>query len=246
MDKITRILIVDGDPNLLQIHSRLLKSVGYQVVEAGMGQDGLRLAKETRPDLILLDVVLPDIDGITVCRRIKADPALTGSFVILFSGLRTASEDQAGGLEAGADGYIARPISNREFLARVQALLRIKRTEDALRESEVRFRELFSNMSSGVVVYEVKDGGRDIRIRDINAAGEWISRVRREDVVGKSILEVFPGVREFGLLHVLQRVWRTGEPERLPAGRRTTSTSCPPARSSQSTMTSPNRGRRRR
>ena len=216
MDKIARILIVDDDPNLLQVHSRLLKSAGYQVVEAGTGQDGLRLAKETGPDLILLDVVLPDIDGITVCRRIKADPALAGSFVILFSGLRIDSKDQAEGLAAGADGYITWPISNQELLARVEALLRIRRAEDALRESEVRFRELFSNMSSGVVVYEVEDGGRNFRIRDINAAGERISKIRREDVVGKSILEVFPGVREFGLFNVLQRVWRTGGPERLP------------------------------
>lgn len=131
------ILVVDDDPHMLRAHVRLLGKAGYRVLEAANGRDGLCLARESEPDLILLDVVLPDISGVEVCRRIKADEALVRSFVVLLSGLKTASDAQAEGLEAGADGYIVRPISNRELLARVEAFLRIKRTEDTLREQEL-------------------------------------------------------------------------------------------------------------
>jgi PAS domain S-box-containing protein len=99
-------------------------------MEATTGGDGLRLVREMEPDLVLLDAVLPDIDSLEVCRQIKADAERGSSFVVLLSAFRIAPDDQAGGLEAGADGYIARPISSRELLARVQAMLRLKRAED--------------------------------------------------------------------------------------------------------------------
>jgi PAS domain S-box-containing protein len=140
------ILIVEDDPHLLAASARLLRKAGYQVVEAKTGQEGLHLAKEMRPDLVLLDVVLPDIDGIEVCEHIKADGALTRTYVVMLSGEKTASDNQAEGLEAGADGYLVRPISNRELLARVQALFRVKQAEDALqaqvRELSERVKEL--------------------------------------------------------------------------------------------------------
>lgn len=88
-----------------------------------------------------------------------------------------------------------------------------KLAEDALRESEVRFRELFENMSSGVAVYEVLDDGKDFIFRDFNRAAERIEKISREQLLGKSILEIFPSVKKFGLFDILQRVWKTGQPE---------------------------------
>lgn len=129
-----RILIIDDEPHLLRALSKLLSSANYAVLEAETGDEGLHLAQEHHPDIILLDVVLPDLDGIEVCRRIKAEPELSRSAVILLSGIKITSEQQAGGLEAGADGYIVRPISNRELLARVEAMMRIKQAENALME----------------------------------------------------------------------------------------------------------------
>jgi two-component system, cell cycle sensor histidine kinase and response regulator CckA len=146
MDKAVKILVVDDEPYALRAVSRLLQKAGYRVSQAANGADALRRAREDAPDLILLDVVLPDIDGVEVCRRIKADPALAGSFVVLFSGIKTASEEKAGGLEAGADGYVARPISNRELLARVRAMLRIKQAEDALRASHHRLEDTLAEL----------------------------------------------------------------------------------------------------
>jgi PAS domain S-box-containing protein len=93
-----------------------------------------------------------------------------------------------------------------------------RREADKLeRESEEhRYRELFDHISSGVAVYEAKDGGKDFIIKDINRAGQRISRIKREEVLGRSVLDVFPGVKEFGLFEVFRQVWRTGESQRHP------------------------------
>jgi DNA-binding NarL/FixJ family response regulator len=119
------VLIADDDPDVLSATARMVRSEGYAVDEAETGAGCLEMAKKNKPDLILLDVILPDIMGTEICRRIKADPFFEGTLVILMSGMKTASTDQAGGLEAGADGYIARPLSNAEFKARVHAMVRI-------------------------------------------------------------------------------------------------------------------------
>jgi PAS domain S-box-containing protein len=92
----------------------------------------------------------------------------------------------------------------------------MRKGEKALAESESRFRDLFNNMSSGVAIYDPVPGGQDFIIRDINRALETIEHVRKEDIVGRSVLEVFPGVVEFGLFAVLQRVAETGNAEALP------------------------------
>lgn len=92
-----------------------------------------------------------------------------------------------------------------------------ERIESDLRASEERYRYLFENMSSGVVVYEVRDEGRDFVFIGYNRAAERISNVKREDVLGRSVLDLFPPVEEFGLVDVFRRVWRSGEPESYPA-----------------------------
>ncbi|MCX8038895.1 MAG: PAS domain S-box protein, partial [Candidatus Sumerlaeia bacterium] len=91
-----------------------------------------------------------------------------------------------------------------------------KLAEMAAEQSETRYRDLFDHMSSGVAVYEAVNDGEDFIFKDFNRAGEWIENVRREDILGKSVQRVFPGVREFGLLDIFQRVYRTGVPERHP------------------------------
>ena len=91
-----------------------------------------------------------------------------------------------------------------------------RRAEEALRDSERQFRELFNNMSSGVAVYVAKNDGEDFIFKDVNRAGERISEIVRERVLNRSLIEVFPGVKEMGLLAVLQEVWRTGVPQHHP------------------------------
>ena len=134
------ILVVDDSPTVLHGTCRILQKDGYETIEASSGMDGLRLTIEHKPDLVLLDVVLPDIYGYEVCRRIKEEADLKGTFVILISSLDTHEDHQAQGLEIGADGYIARPVSNRNLLAHIKSLLRLKAAEDNLRQSQLKFR----------------------------------------------------------------------------------------------------------
>jgi PAS domain S-box-containing protein len=94
-----------------------------------------------------------------------------------------------------------------------------RRAEEALKESEYRFRELFNSMSSGVAVYRAVDDGADFVFVDFNHGAENIDNISRQEVIGKRLGEVFPGVQEFGLLEVFQRVWRTGKPEHFPVSR---------------------------
>jgi PAS domain S-box-containing protein len=91
-----------------------------------------------------------------------------------------------------------------------------KRAEEAIQISETRFRELFNNMSSGVAVYEAVDDGSDFVFKDFNMAGQRMDKTSREDIVGKRVTEIFPGVKEMGLLDVLRRVWQTGRAEQHP------------------------------
>ena len=94
--------------------------------------------------------MLPDVSGIEVCNRIKADEDLQGIYVILRSGVKVSSEYQADGLNVGADGYITKPISNKELVARVQAMERIQRAENALREKEKQQQELISQLQEAL------------------------------------------------------------------------------------------------
>ncbi len=93
---------------------------------------------------------------------------------------------------------------------------RLKAAHDNLNESENRFRELFDNMKSGVAGYEAIDGGNDFIFRDFNRAAEKIDQISKADVVGRSVLQVFPAIQEFGLFEVLQNVWRDGVPRHHP------------------------------
>jgi DNA-binding response OmpR family regulator len=129
MEEQRKILVVDDDPGIRLATVRLLGNAGYFVAEAETGTEGLRLVREMHPDLVVLDVMLPDMHGHEVCRKIKTDRNLKDTYVLMASGHRTASDDQSEGLEIGADGYIARPVTNRELLARTQAIFRIINAE---------------------------------------------------------------------------------------------------------------------
>jgi PAS domain S-box-containing protein len=133
--------------------SRVLRRAGFELIEAATGADGIRLSETRRPALVLLDVNLPDLDGLDVCRRIKAGPQ-PAPMVLLVSALSTDTGARVAGLDAGADAYLLAPSEPAELLAQVRALLRLhaaeeaaRRAEDATRESEARFRTLADNIA---------------------------------------------------------------------------------------------------
>jgi two-component system response regulator MprA len=115
-----RILVVDDDPNILKVVQRGLGFEGYRVQVAATGEEALAVARETEPDLVILDLMLPGVDGIEVCRRLRG--GLNTPILMLTA--RDAVRDKITGLEAGADDYLAKPFVFDELVARVRALLR--------------------------------------------------------------------------------------------------------------------------
>ncbi len=176
-----KILLVDDDSLTLKATRLILEAAGYEVSAATTGAEGLRLATASPPDLALLDRMLPDMDGIEVCRRLKADPATACVFVALMSGVKTSGDDRAEGLETGADDYIVRPISNRELLARVQAMLRIKQAEEKIHYQA----DLLANVSDAVISTDL-----DFVIRTWNRAAESMYGWQESEVIGKRVGEV--------------------------------------------------------
>ena len=115
-----KVLVVEDEESLLFTRAHNLKREGYQVLTAARGDDGLRLAREKQPDLIVLDVMLPGIDGIQVCRMLRRDSDVP---IIMLTALG-GEGDRVAGLDTGADDYMAKPFGMRELMARVRALLR--------------------------------------------------------------------------------------------------------------------------
>jgi DNA-binding response OmpR family regulator len=143
-----KILIVDDDLDIADAFTHVLRSADYDVLSAATGQECLQIARAERPDLIILDVRLPDISGLEVCRRIKADPELARIAVINVTGMRASKDDEAEGIEAGADAYLAKPVHLRTLLAHVQTLLRSRQTETA---REIESLEQFPRMPHAAV-----------------------------------------------------------------------------------------------
>lgn len=129
-----RLLVVDDSDDLRRVFCTLLGRAGYEVLSAKTGDECLRLVREQRPDLVLLDVVLPDMSGIEVCKQIKSDERTSGSLVLGISGTMTSGINQAKSLDGGADAYITKPIDGPALLAHVNALLRTKKAEQAIQE----------------------------------------------------------------------------------------------------------------
>jgi DNA-binding response OmpR family regulator len=132
----SRILVIDDDPGITSLLKRGLSYDGFTVQIASSGKDGLDLAREQPPDLVILDVMMPGIDGLEVCRRLRAADSV---LPIIMLTARDAASDQVLGLQTGADDYVVKPFTFEVLLARIRALLR--RTE-ATDTEQLRFADL--------------------------------------------------------------------------------------------------------
>ncbi len=117
-----KILVVDDEPDLVELIETNLTAAGFEVLQAGDGRDALEKARESQPQLILLDVMLPEMDGLEVCKLLRSD-VRTRSIPIVMLTARTAEIDRVLGLELGADDYVTKPFSTRELVLRVKKLL---------------------------------------------------------------------------------------------------------------------------
>lgn len=118
-----RIVVIDDEPDMVKIATDLLESDGYVVSSFLNPKDGLRKIQENPPDLIILDIRLPEMDGFQVCKTLKADPKTKGVPIIMVS-VKSEETDVVVGLELGADDYLTKPLRKRELLARVKSVLR--------------------------------------------------------------------------------------------------------------------------
>jgi adenylate cyclase len=132
-----QILIVDDNSENLDILQARLASHGYEILTARDGEEALATAREKRPDLILLDIMMPKLDGIEVCRRLKADRSLPFMPIIMVTA-RTDSQDIVRGLDAGGDEYLTKPVDQAALVARIKSMLRIKGLHDTVQEQAAR------------------------------------------------------------------------------------------------------------
>ncbi|WP_248740646.1 response regulator [Pseudomonas sp. MWU12-2029] len=149
-----RLLIVDDNVATRYALRRRLEGHGYEVLEAGTGGEGLALIASEELDALILDVNLPDMSGFDIVRELRADPGTALLPVIHVSAASIQTGDIITGLDAGADAYLIHPVDPDVLLATLRTLLRVRDTENALRESEARFREIFVNVSAPIAVID--------------------------------------------------------------------------------------------
>ncbi|MFC0581828.1 response regulator transcription factor [Micrococcoides hystricis] len=134
-----KLLVVDDEPNIRELLSTSLRFAGFEVVAAANGREALAAAEESQPDLAVLDVMLPDMDGFTVTRRLRA----TGKhFPVLFLTARDDTADKVTGLTVGGDDYVTKPFSLDEVVARIRAVLRRTQAQDFEDEALIRVDDL--------------------------------------------------------------------------------------------------------
>ncbi|MDI7275016.1 MAG: response regulator transcription factor [Anaerolineae bacterium] len=152
-----RVLIVDDDRKVVELVALYLKRDGYRVLAAYDGAEALELAREKRPDLIVLDLMLPGMDGLSICRTLRAE-GHTVPIIMLTA--RTLEEDKLVGLDLGADDYVTKPFSPRELVARVRAVLR--RASEGKEEGPPEIRR--GDLVVDLVRHEVRVRGRPVHL----------------------------------------------------------------------------------
>jgi PAS domain S-box-containing protein len=182
-----RILVVDDNEAGRYATCRLLRQAGYDVMEAATGEDALEQTTKAHPDLVLLDVRLPDINGLEVCGRIKGSPETASTPVLQMSASVADATSRAAALDGGADAYIATPIEPKVLVATVRALLRLRSTEQKLHEAALEWKATFDAIHDGVATVDMTGC-----IQRSNAALPAMLGLKPEDVSGRNLDELIP------------------------------------------------------
>lgn len=152
-----RVLAVDDEPSLTELLSMAMRYEGWQVTTAGTGSEAVRAARSVHPDVIVLDMMLPDFDGLEVMRRVRADQP---DVPVIFLTARDAVDDRIAGLTAGGDDYVTKPFSLEELIARLRSLLRRSGATEPRSESTLVVGDLTLDEDS----HEVRRGGEEIQL----------------------------------------------------------------------------------
>lgn len=152
------LLVVEDEPNIRELLATSLRFAGFEVHTAAQGSTALQLAAEVEPDLLVLDVMLPDMDGFTITRRLRERDQ---HMPVLFLTARDSVDDKVKGLTVGGDDYVTKPFSLEEVVARIRAILRRSRAEDQADEDRVL---IFEDLTLNEDTYEVSRAGRVIEV----------------------------------------------------------------------------------
>ncbi|MGB3775947.1 MAG: response regulator transcription factor [Leeuwenhoekiella sp.] len=150
-----KILLVDDEPDILEIVGYNLNNEGYQVLTAENGKQAVKIAAKQQPHLIILDVMMPEMDGIEACEQIRKNPALAET-IIAFLTARGEDYSQMAGFDAGADDYITKPIKPKVLVSKVKALLR-RLKEDTEKETTLKFGDLIINREEYKIIKDKKE-----------------------------------------------------------------------------------------
>ncbi len=186
-DDPARVMLVEDDPDLCRAMARILREQGHEVSEVRDGKSCLNEALRFRPDLVLMDVVLPDGDGADICLTLKGIPELAGVHVLLISGVRISAHERAEAMQGGADGYLVKPVDAEELAARVEVALRRKRSEDMLRAQRDLLQKIIDAIPSPVFVKDRKGS-----YTHCNRAFEEYLGLDRDRIVGHTVFDVAP------------------------------------------------------
>ncbi len=188
------ILNVDDNDAARYVKTRVLRMAGFEVLEAADGAAGIALLHRNHPELVLLDVRLPDVDGRELARRIKADPSLASIVVLQTSASHVESKHRVAALEAGADGYLVEPIEPEELLANVRALLRMRRAErerqtalEALQQADRRKDEFLA-----MLAHELRNPLAPIRnaVEIMRLSADRPVRERARELIGRQVVHL--------------------------------------------------------
>src|SRR5215468_2873700 len=171
-----RILVVDDVPANVKLMEARLSAEYFDVVTAMSGREALTMCERAECDIVLLDVMMPDMDGFEVCRRLKASPTTHHIPVVMVTALDQPS-DRVKGLEAGADDFLTKPVSDVALIARVRSLARLKLMTDELRMRAVTSRDIGIESPEREAVTDDGLGGRILVVDDRAASWEHIGRI---------------------------------------------------------------------
>ena len=196
------ILAIDDQKSYLAKIKDVLKRAitDCKVLIAQSGAEGLQIAKSEQPDVILLDVVMPEMDGYEVCKILKADEQTHGIPIILLSGYHNDTSSRVKGLDAGATVFVSKPFDSTELIANVLAMIRISQSEKSFRKSERKYQNLFDNMLDGFAFHKIVLNKHDVPIDytfiEVNNAFEDLTGLKRKQIIGKKVSEVIPDIKK--------------------------------------------------
>ena len=208
------ILVIDDEPDLIELVQFNLQKDGYEVIVAKNGQAGLEIAQKHLPDMIVLDLMMPGIDGLEVCRQLRSD-ARTRLIPMIMLTAKSAEADRIVGLELGADDYITKPFSPRELLARVRALLRratsTQETPTVIRQADVMI---------DVTRHEVTSAGKQVDLTPtefrilqfiIARPGRVLSREQIIDAAVGNEMAVFDRTIDVHIAAIRRKLGKAGD-----------------------------------